>query len=1123
VWATAALALHPPHLAAQLLNFRNYGPHDGLPQAQAMALHQDRQGFLWVGTYGGLSRYDGRTFQTLTSRDGLTVNRVTDLAETDDGTLVVGTHGGGVCFVADRVVVECLGKADGLAGDVVKDLFADDYGSVWVATTTGLTELRDRRPVRTFRTAEGLPSNDVSGVFLLDVLSVLTAAGVAELRRDRFEGSPQLTGRDLALVLPTAGGTFVAGPDGLVLHRDGHAESVPIPPTSGDPSFTDAVADRSGRAWFATRSGVLIYEDGKVRRITTANGLPSDRVERVLVGREGIVWFGTEAGLSKLVPGPFVLLAQESGLPPGTARALAMDRGGQVWVGTRNGAVAWEGERFRALPLPPEITDPRVYSLAAAPEGGMLVGARSGLVHYRDDGTTRVYTVRDGLPSDYVSALLPDEGTVWIGTGAGMARWEGGVIDTLDIPELRRAHVTDLAFDAGGRLWVALGTEGVRVWDGRTVRSLGREAGLTDQWIWDLAPDALGRMWIGSNGDGAFVVEGDTIRQITMRDGLANDFVWSILPDSRGDVWFFSSYGLDRYTNGAFRHYGPGAGVVDIEGSATAALEDETGVLWFGSSGVYRYDPALDVPDQAPPPIYAEGPSIGARRYPRIDAALPPRPGLVTMHFSSPSFRDERSVRFRYRLAGEGDAWSEPVAEGTVSLAGLGPGSYTFEVIAVSPDGVESAVPARVRFAVRPTFWQTTWFLGLAALLAMGAVAGVPALRARRLERERKRLEGLVREHTHELQLREERIRAIVEHSTNLFYAHGADHRLTYVSPQAWTFFDCSPEDALKNWTDFLTDDPGNAAGVETTERAIRTGERQPPYELELRSATGRKLRVLVNEAPVVVGGRTVSIVGSLTDITEAREAEEQRRRMEEQFLQAQRMEAVGRLAGGVAHDFNNLLTSILGHAQLLGEAAAPGSDILEDLAEIEKAAKRGSSLVSHLLGFSRRQIRRDERMDAREALADLRELLLRLTTVRIELDLCTGDQPLHVHFDRAQLGQVIANLAINAVDAMPNGGRLTVAARSVDLPKALVRAGPDQVPAGRYVSIEVADTGSGMDAAVLEHVFEPFFTTKERGTASGLGLSMVYGAVRQGGGYVTAASTPDVGTVVRILLLPAD
>ncbi len=132
------------------------------------------------------------------------------------------------------------------------------------------------------------------------------------------------------------------------------------------------------------------------------------------------------------------------------------------------------------------------------------------------------------------------------------------------------------------------------------------------------------------------------------------------------------------------------------------------------------------------------------------------------------------------------------------------------------------------------------------------------------------------------------------------------------------------------------------------------------------------------------------------------------------------------------------------------------------------------------------------------------------------------GDEALHVHFDHAQLSQVVANLVLNAVDAMPHGGRLTVAVRSVDLLEPVVREGPDEIPAGRYVGIEVADTGSGMERSVLEHVFEPFFTTKEPGTASGLGLSMVYGAVRQGGGYVTASSTPDVGTMVRVLLPPA-
>ena len=1112
----------PRPVAGQLLNFSNYGAREGLPQTQVTALHQDRRGFLWVGTYGGLSRYDGRAFRTLTAREGLSANRVSDIDETPDGMLVVGTVGGGVCFVEDVAVTECIREADGLAGDAVVDLFVDESGGVWVASETGLTEVHDRHPVRSFREADGLPSSSVRSIWSLDGITALTDHGVAELRGNRFTtGLLASTTRDLEVVLPLSDGAFFAGPSGLVRHRQGAREAVALPDLAGDPpSFKDAALGRDGRAWFATWSGALVYGDGRVRRLSEANGLPSDQVNRVLVDREGVIWFGTERGLSKLVQGAFALMAEESGLPEATARALAVDHDGRLWVGTRDGAAVRNGEGFTPVAVPADIADARVYTLAAPPEGGMLVGTRGGLVHYGLGGV-RTYQVADGLPHPYVTGLVPDDSGVWIGTEGGVARWERGEVHRVDDQDLRDVAVSCMERDAKGHLWVGLRAGGALEWDGRVVRAFGPQEGLTGQTVWDIATDSAGRVWIASNGDGAFVVDHGVVQQITVRDGLANDFVWSVLPDSKGSVWLFSSLGLDRLRGGTIEHYGPGNGLRDVEGTATAALEDRDGLLWFGSSsGVYRYDPSLDAEDPSPPPIYAEGPSIGGRLFPRMGAELPPRPGVVTMRFASPTFRDEQAIRFRYRLAGE--PWSEPVAQNAVSLAGLGPGSYEFDVVAVDPAGSSSG-PARVRFTVLPTFWQTTWFLSLSALLGVGLLAGAPVLRAHRLERERARLQDLVDERTGELARSEERIRAILEHSTNLFFAHDPDHTLTYVSPQSWQFLDCGPEEALTKWTEFVTDDPANAAGLEATERAIRTGARQPPYELELRGVSGRTIRVLVNEAPVVVDGRTVSVVGSLTDITEAREAEEERRRLEQQFLQAQRMEAVGRLAGGVAHDFNNLLTSILGHAQLVLEEVGSAGGMRDDLAEIEKAARRGSLLVSHLLGFSRRQIRQDERMDARDALSEMQGLVGHLTAGRIELDMRPGDEPRYVRFDRTQLGQALANLVLNSVDAMQRGGRLTISVTPLELREVLMRAGPDVVPAGRYVAISVEDTGSGMDRDTLMKVFEPFFTTKGPGKGSGLGLSMVYGAVRQGGGYVTASSEPGEGTTVRILLPPAD
>ncbi len=303
------------------------------PRPQVIALHQDRRGFLWVGTYGGLSRYDGRTFHTLTARDGLSANRVTDVVETADGTLVAATIGGGVCFVANGRVVDCLREADGLADDEVNDLFADGDGSVWVATTNGLTELRNRRLVRTFRMADGLPVGRGP-----EGLAARRDVGPhVRGRRPSCIGDDFEPGRFLPARPGRRGGAAdrrrhasSAGSAGLVRYHDGRRRAHPpagpgrTPPCSPTRRWTAWVA-----LWFTTPEG-----RARLREREGASASPRrtasrrTATDRVLVDRDGVVWFGTEGGLSKLVPGPFALLGEESGLPDQTARALALDQDG---------------------------------------------------------------------------------------------------------------------------------------------------------------------------------------------------------------------------------------------------------------------------------------------------------------------------------------------------------------------------------------------------------------------------------------------------------------------------------------------------------------------------------------------------------------------------------------------------------------------------------------------------------------------------------------------------------------------------------------------------------------------------------------------------------------------------
>jgi len=262
--------------------------------------------------------------------------------------------------------------------------------------------------------------------------------------------------------------------------------------------------------------------------------------------------------------------------------------------------------------------------------------------------------------------------------------------------------------------------------------------------------------------------------------------------------------------------------------------------------------------------------------------------------------------------------------------------------------------------------------------------------------------------------------------------------------------------------------------------------------------------------------GHFVMSVG--LDVTEHKRAEEEGDRLRAQFWQAQKMEAVGRLASGVAHDFNNLLTGIKGFAGFALQAAGPGSQAYEDLTEVLALADNAAGLTQQLLAFSRRQTLEPVVLNLNELIADLSRMLTRLLGEDIDLQFLPAADLGNVRADPGQVEQVLMNLALNARDAMPTGGRLTIETANVELGEEYAAKHVSVVP-GPYVMVGVSDTGCGMDEATQQRLFEPFFTTKKDGKGTGLGLSSVYGIVKQHDGNIWVYSEPGKGTTFKIYL----
>jgi PAS domain S-box-containing protein len=363
----------------------------------------------------------------------------------------------------------------------------------------------------------------------------------------------------------------------------------------------------------------------------------------------------------------------------------------------------------------------------------------------------------------------------------------------------------------------------------------------------------------------------------------------------------------------------------------------------------------------------------------------------------------------------------------------------------------------------------------------------------------------------------EEKHRRIIEALSDAVLMRDRE-RILYANPAALRLFRADhPGDLIgKRYLD-LVHPEDRALSAERVKRSFHEHWIAPPREHRILALDGQVVHVESTGMPIQHRGQT-QVFGLFRDITGRRQAEEERERLQAQLFQSQKMESIGRLAGGVAHDFNNMLGVILGHVEMAAERVDPAAPIHGDLQEIRKAAVRSADLTRQLLAFARKQTVTPRVLDLNGTLSGMRQMLRRLIGEDIELVWRPGEDLWPVKLDPSQIDQILANLSVNARDAIAGVGQVTIETANVrfDEPPCIDHA--DFAP-GEYVLLAVSDNGCGMVREVREKLFEPFFTTKEAGKGTGLGLATVYGIVRQNGGFIHVYSEPDQGTTFRIYL----
>ncbi|WP_444994052.1 ligand-binding sensor domain-containing protein [Aliikangiella sp. IMCC44359] len=743
---------------ARQYNFQEYTVFDGLPQGQVISIIQDSQGYIWTGSYAGITRYNGREFETFTKP--LPSNSVRSMVRSYQGKIIVATAAG-LCYL-EKSQITCPPLNNKLPLKNIYQVISTDSGDLWLAAEGGVMHVTEST-LKTYTLKDGLPSTTVRSMIQDQTGNIWagTSSGVAHFNGSHFEKiiSHELKNISIRALLETGEGIWVGGSTGLFLiNSKTYKVSKIDSPEFNNNGILSLYEDSRGILWIGTYHGLYRMINNQIERLSPQRGLKRMATYSIIEDRDGTLWYGSDAGLVKHVPGPFVTYTESQGLSNDFVRSMSVDRYGHIWMGTRKGVSVFNPytEKFRILTSELKLKDIRIYGLKCLLDGSVLIGTQNGMIHWKNEKAYGPYTIENGLPSSYASTMMQDQkGNVWIGTSRGLALWENDQIKQVTQSEFTIGGIYFMQTDLLGRVWLGTGNRGVVIYDPEKQKyiTLDHIPQANKFTTWSIDRDLQGNMWVGTNGNGLLKISQDLklLNVFDKQNGLGNNYVWQVMVDTSGKVWVYTNNGLKRYNGKSFTHFDGADGLPDLEGAATAVAEHPSGDLWFGTAfGVTRYAPSNEVIDSNPPPIIIDGVWLGDKRLTSSEV-LEFKGKSLTVKFSSLSFRDERDIQFSYRLLGANNNWSKPQPHNQVKIINLSPGQYELQVKAIKGARFDSAVPASFSFGIKPPFWLTWWFIFIAILSIILLVAVIIRYRVRKLASEKEHLEILVAERTSEL------------------------------------------------------------------------------------------------------------------------------------------------------------------------------------------------------------------------------------------------------------------------------------------------------------------------------------------------------------------------------------
>ncbi len=1103
-------------------------------------------GTIWIGTRCGLARL---------SPDKNSIRLVSDScpAFADELNLVVTTlaigpegkiwfAGGNRLFCFDPVAntVRGLGLTNRSWGSPFKLQFSDE-GAMWIFFRNGRIGLRET----------------TTGEFHCYDLTTF-----ANAPKDRLSISATLIETDNRALVGTRKGLFEVKLVEKSIRRI-TAQNPAVDFRGGRAARALSYVDDKKKLWIGTiREGLFLLdlETGKSTQLRSRadqpTGLLSDHIYSTKVDRSGALWIGSAAGYSVLDPVEafsFMSFADidkheiRRGLP-----GVAFDTLGRWWLSLPDETTTVLDGEFRSMReirLDVEFDKKKGgrHFLLPGKNGDMwIASSRVGLTHAAKDFSLRTYTATKdgnrGPRSDFIHALgWEKDGNLLIAHELGIDRLNVSTdrFETVSLPEFTRKD--RLAFLEYTIKHVALGLDGIAYVSSATDRLFrispgSREAvemplspGSADSEIPDhitsLIPEGNGTIWITAY-NGVFKWEPETGVAVYQEElgRFAKLGRKGAVKDLEGALWFpIGSSDLIKFdpSTETIREFVPEATVGPTSGLESQHTTGPDGRVFISTRyGILHFQPKeLSVPLPPAVPVITQLDMLGETQWDGRESVGPTEimvkesDNFLTMHFVSPNNYGHDKITYSYSLSELRPDWVPLGVRRAIDFSRLPAGKFVFVVKATNEHTGKSSLSAPLTLVVEPPLLSRPLTRAFLALLAVLVVALIGFLRTRSIRQHADRLQT-------EIERRGAAESALAESEARLSTAFASMPCATWVRSKTGVVELASPR-FVETWGNIVGSKgptesmPSIYADHWHLDHTTALTGATVQETLDFKNAEG-ECRVIHVVSPIYVDGNVVGTVGVDIDISALRRSEAEKGELERQLRHTQKLEAVGKLAGGVAHDFNNILTAITGHAEMIRiglEDGDPGESIESDLEGVLSSSNRAARLTQQLLTFSKKDLVIPETFDPGPILDDMRSMLSRLLRENIELSMHRDAQVGAIHADRGQFEQIVMNLVVNSSDAMPQGGILRISMTSARIPSDTNDLG---IPA---IRIQVSDTGTGMNDEIAQRVFEPYFTTKPVGEGTGLGLSTVHGIVERLQGTIALRTEEGKGTAIDIVL----